>query len=79
MKKFGAIISHDQYPILKAIVVFQTLKDKNDTLKLYLKFHKFCCGLTPTKKQLFQQKYLLDLNSKVDEPSNIKWENLVKK
>jgi hypothetical protein len=78
-----------QYPTLGAYVIFDSFDIKDQTNQLYRTLHKpnycryicFCCFCCfPNKiipiRHYFRGKKLLDLERKVEEPSNIKWENL---
>lgn len=65
---------HDSYPSLKGIVVFETLEEKKSVLLRYRRFKGGCCSSIPSEMLFYGHK--LTLNSRVDEPSNIRWENL---
>lgn len=71
---FGANLMHDDYPSIKGIVVFDTLQDKKNVLMRYRRFRGGCCKSVPRDMLFFGRKLRLD--SYVDEPSNIRWENL---
>jgi len=83
------IKSLEDYPTLGAYVVFDSFEKKDMTNIFYRQLHKpqycryicFCCFCCFPKKiipykHLFLGRYLLTLDRKVEEPSNIKWENL---
>lgn len=72
-KKLGSVVSHDKYPSLGAYIVFNRIEDKLACIKAYDDSHAFCGKKDP---RCFFQDKLLSIREKVEEPSNIKWENL---
>ncbi|KAL4509992.1 hypothetical protein ABPG72_010185 [Tetrahymena utriculariae] len=74
-KMNGQVLSHNEYPSVKAFVIFNNIEDKQKIQKEYQKTKGFF-GQKRVKEFMLQNKHLLKINFKPDEPSNILWENL---
>lgn len=72
--KMSGISSHDDFPSLFAFVTFDTLESKDKCIKTYDQAWSFC-GDRPNNLKI-QDQILPFIVKKVDNPSNIKWENL---
>ncbi len=66
---------HYEYPSLHGYVVFNDVQSKMKVLATYKKYDKLCAEKMP-KHLMIDQTYEPKIKSKVDEPSNILWENL---
>lgn len=66
-------MSHDELPVIKAFVIFQTVEDKLKCLKEFRTANSCCTRYA--KKLKFRGIYKLEA-SNTSEPSNINWENL---
>jgi hypothetical protein len=68
------VSSHDDFPSLFAFVTFDTLEAKEKCIKAYDQAWSFC-GDRPNNLKI-QDQILPYIVKRVDNPSNIKWENL---
>lgn len=67
---------HDELPVIRAYIIFESLEDRAKCLNDYKKHHKCCWRRRKQHPNLmFKQKYPLIVKS-ATEPSDILWENL---
>lgn len=71
--KFGRNVSHEKYPAIGAYIVFNERKDRIKCLKTFKQANSW---FRTKPKECYLHNKLLKLEGKVDEPSNLKWENL---
>lgn len=70
------MLKHDEYPSIKAFVVFNRIEERNKCLHSYHKLHNYiCCAPEWPKTMKLLKLHKLVVKPCSEEPSNIKWEN----
>lgn len=83
-KHLGEVKPHRDYPSLYAFVTFNRIADRNKVIALYQEsqgsglFYTLCpcCSPYVPDELKLRKQITLNVSGRVEEPSNIKWENL---
>jgi DMSO/TMAO reductase YedYZ molybdopterin-dependent catalytic subunit len=83
-ERLGAPLKHNEYPTQKAYLVFEDIAARERAFELFssaeagtLLYDLYpCCRPAAPEELLLHAKHRLKVSKRVDEPSNIRWENL---